>query len=208
MSKFASRVVSRMLRTRTGIISGGQPRILNVDRGVSFYGYAEVNTQATSPVARVKQHKAWFIGGASVQDGDLIQDRGDGKYYLVMSLKDELDGGEVAYIDGTLYYANATCSIQRFGTAGKNAFGRQSTDAPVTIKDGVYIMVNPLSMDVVDHDDRSIPNDKTKIVIQARENVQRNDRLVTSLGDTFIVEDIDRSSINNLWVLKVNQDSR
>ena len=211
MSKAAARVVMRLLRTQNGVI-GGLPRIVNIDRNVSFYGYAEVNTQATSPVARIKQHKAWFEPSANIVEGDLIQDRADDKYYLVMSLKKEVTGGVCTYIDGTLYWTNATCSIQRFPTGAttgtKDAFGRLIEAGPVTVASGVYIMTNSMSLGVNEQEDQVLSEEKIKVVMQAKFAPQRNDRLVSSLGDTYKVISVDRTQLNGLWVLYVDQDIR
>lgn len=207
MSKAAARTVMRLLRTQNGAI-GRTPRITNVDRGVSFYGYAEVNLQATSPVARIKQHKAWFEPDALVAEGDLILDRADGKHYLVMSLKKEVTGGVCAYIDGTLYYANATCAIERYVEAPKNAFGRQDVGTTTVVAAGVYIMTNSMSIDVDEQKDQVIAEEKIKVVMQSKYNVRRNDRLVSSNGDTYKVISVDRTQLEGLWVLYVDQDIR
>ena len=207
MSKAPTRVVSRLLRTQNGSINGS-PRIYNVDKNVSFYGYAEVNTQATSPVARIKQHKAWFVGNADITEGDLIQDKADNKYYLVMSLKKEVTGSEVAYIDGTLYYANATCSIERFAPVSVNAFGREVSAEPSVIAEGVYIMVNSMSMDVDEQRDQHIAEEKIKVVMQSKYGAKINDRLVSSNGDVYKVATVDRTQLENLVVLYVAQDIR
>jgi hypothetical protein len=175
---------------------------------VSFYGYAEVNTQATSPVARIKQHKAWFVGNADITEGDLIQDKADNKYYLVMSLKKEVTGSEVAYIDGTLYYANATCSIERFAPVSVNAFGREVSAEPSVIAEGVYIMVNSMSMDVDEQRDQHIAEEKIKVVMQSKYGAKINDRLVSSNGDVYKVATVDRTQLENLVVLYVAQDIR
>lgn len=203
MAQFARNFV----RDTVGMI-GGLPRIYNIDRNSYTLGHTEVNTQATSPFSRTKTHKAWFVGPTDILEGDLIQDRGDGKHYLVMSVKKEILNGESVYWDGTLYYANATCAIQRFTGGTKDDFGRDVDPAPATVATNVYCMVNPQAVDVLEQRDRPIAKDKIKIVVQSKWAVKDQDRLVTSLGDTWKVINIDKSSLDNLWILYVDEDSR
>ena len=203
MEKFATNFV----KNTVGMIDG-LPRIYNVDRASYTLGHTEVNTQATSPFSRTKTHKAWFVGPTDIVEGDLVQDRGDGKHYLVMSLKKEILNGESVYLDGTLYYANATCTIQRFTGGAKDAFGRDTDPAPTTVASNVYVMVNPQVIDVLEQRDRPIAKDKIKIVVQSKFGVKDQDRLVTSLGDTWKVINIDKSSLDNLWILYADGDTR
>ena len=207
MSKFASRVVNRMLRTRNGTINGA-PRIYNRDQDKDILGYVEINTQATSPVARIKTHKAWFAAGSEVAEGDLIEDRADNKVYLTMSLKNEIMGGETGYIDGTLYYANTTCSIERFTTGHRNAFGRPQDPSPLTIAANVYIMTTSMSLNVNEQKDQNLAQEKIKVVIQSKFGVEVNDRLVAANGDVYKVNSIDRTQLVGLWDLFVDKDIR
>lgn len=207
MSRFASRVVNRMLRTRNGTING-VPRILNRDQGTDILGYVEINTQATSPVARIKTHKAWFAADSVVAEGDLIEDRADNKVYLIMSLKNEIMGGETGYIDGTLYYANTTCRIERFTTGARNAFGRSQDPSPLTIADNVYIMTTSMSLNVNEQKDQNLAQEKIKVVIQSKFGVEINDRLVAANGDVYKVNSIDRTQLVGLWDLFVDKDIR
>lgn len=207
MSKFAARLSARVLRTRTGTING-LPRILNLDRNEDFYGYVEINTQATSPVARIKTHKAWFAPDAPVYDGDLIQDRADGKKYLVMSLKNEIDGGVCAYIDGTVYFCNVTANIERFSGATKNAFGRPAEAAGTIVAYDVPLMTTSMNMNVNEQKDQNLAEEKIKVVIQSKFDVRINDRLVCSSGSVYKVNSINRDDLVGLWVLHVDVDIR
>lgn len=207
MSRFAARAVEAMLRRNNGTV-GGLPRIYNVDRAAYMLGYTEINTQATSTFSRIKTHKGWFEGTSNIQDGDLIQDRVDGKYYLVMSLKDEFTGERVAYKDGTLYYANTTCTIQRGGAGTKDAFGFEASNTFSTVATGVYLMAQSVTLDVVEQKDQDLAKEKIKVAVQAKFGVQENDRLVTALGDTYKVVSVDKTQINGLWMLFVDKDVR
>lgn len=207
MSRMAAQVASRILRNRNGVY-GDLPRIYNVDRDSYSYGYTEINTMASSTFARVKSHKGWFEGEADIEDGDLIVDRADGKHYLVMALKNEVDGGISAYKDGTLYYANTTCNIERFTPGTKDAFGRETVNTPDVVTTGAYIMVQSVTMDVVEQKDQDIAKEKLKVAIQAKYGVLPNDRLVTALGDTYKVMTVDKTQMDNLWMLYVDKDIR
>lgn len=207
MSRFAARAVEATLRRNNGSF-GDLPRIYNVDRSAYMLGYTEINTQATSTFSRIKTHKGWFEGTANIQDGDLIQDRVDGKHYLVMSLKDEYAGGSIAYKDGTLYYANTTCTVQRCGAGAKDAFGFETTNTFTTVATGVYIMAQSVTLDVVEYKDQDVAKEKIKVAVQAKVGVQENDRLVTALGDTYKVVSVDKTQIDGLWLLFVDKDVR
>jgi hypothetical protein len=203
-----SKAVMRILKTKVGIV-GTNPRIFNVDTKRFSYGYAEVNINASSPFSRTKVHKGWLEGGSDIVEGSLIQDRLDSNYYMVMSVKKEGWKGEVAYKDVTLYYCNKTCTIQRFSEAkATNAFGRVVDSAPATLHTNVYIMVNPQNYDEQPGKDIILENNKIKLAIQSKYGVQVNDRIVTSEGDTLIVETVDKYSLVGIWILGVDKDSR
>jgi len=207
MSKFAARLSARILRTRTGTIDG-EPRIINLDRNESFYGYVEINTQATSPVARIKTHKAWFMPDAPVGDGELIQDRADDKKYLVMSLKKEIDGGVCAYIDGTVYFVNVLANIERFSDSSRNSFGRATEAEGSIVAYDVPIMTSSMSMNVNEQKDQNLAAEKIKVVIQSKVGVQINDRLICDSGSVYKVNSINRDDLVGLWVLYVDVDVR
>lgn len=204
---FASVAASRILRHGNGTV-GTLPRIYNNDNKTYAYGYVEINAQATSPVARIKVHKAWLDGEAQVANGHLIQDRADGKMYFIMSQKPELYGGAVAYYDVTLYYCNTTCSVQRFGVSGKTAFGKPQGGAPTTLYENVYIMTTSLSVDVKEQEDQVLAQEKIKVAIQSKYGVKINDRLTCSNGDVYKVMSIDRTQLEGLWMLFVDKDIR
>lgn len=203
---FAS-LVNSFLGSINGAVDGA-PRIYNVDKGTYTLGYTEINTQATTAFARTKVHKAWFSGSTDIENGDLILDRADGAYYLVMSVKQEYASGCAAYIDGTLFYANATCSIERFTDTAKDFFGRDVQATPNAVATGVRIMVNPMSIDVMEQPDQIISQDKIKVAIQRKHNVMEQDRLVTSLGETYKVISVDKASLEGLDILFVDKDIR
>lgn len=209
MSRMAAIVVDRVLRNNNGVVDG-QGRIFNVDTGTYELGYTQINTHATSTFSPIKTHKGWFSGTATIRDGDLIQDRVDGRFYLAISLKKEVTSGVTAYIDGTLYFANMICKIERFNKAGpKDAFGRPTSAAPELEADDVHIMVQSVSIDVVEQPDQIMPKEKIKVAIQAKHNIQVNDRLHTS-GDIYRVVSIDKSQFteNSLVMLYVDKDIR
>lgn len=207
MSKFAARLSARILRTRTGTIDG-EPRMVNLDRNEDFYGYVEINTQATSPVARIKTHKAWFAPESLVSDGDLILDRADDKKYLVMSLKQEVDGGVVAYIDGTVYFCNVVANIERFSAPTRNDFGRPTEATGSVVATDVPIMTTSMNMNVNEQKDQNLAQEKIKVVIQSKFGVQINDRLICDSGSVYKVNSINRDDLVGLWVLHVDVDIR
>ena len=207
MSRMAARVVDRVLKRSNGTIEG-MPRIYNVDRDTYSLGYTEINTQATSSFSRIKTHKAWFSGTSDVQNGDLILDRADGKYYLVMSVKNEISGGITAYIDGTLYYCDAVCQVQRFEVGTVNAFGRSANPAPSVVASNVYIMSQSMSMDSTDQPDQAIAKEKIKVAVQSKIGVQVNDRLVSSNGNSYRVITVDKNQLEGLDMLYVDKDVR
>jgi hypothetical protein len=158
-------------------------------------------------------------------EGDLIQDRVDGRHFFIMSKVPEYQGGLIAYYDGTLYLSNATCTIQRFATNGdKNAFGRDTDPAPQTVliggtvEDGVLvgaipavgvrIMINPLAFAEVEQRDQLIPKDKIKVAVQSRYGVKVHDRLVTDSGDCLRVVSADPYSLSGLQIFYVDEDLR
>ena len=198
-------VVNRMLQ-RTGVVEG-LPRILNHETGGYVLGYTEINTMATTPFSRTKTHKAWFAGDSAITDGDLIEDRVDGNKYIVMSLKAEYSGGLVAYLDGTLYLASAVCDIHRFDDTVTNTFGRTVQDFELLHSD-VPIMVNPLNLDAESGEDKMIDSSRIKIAIQAKYAVKEGDRLAVGTDDMFIVRSIDKYSLNNIFTLHVEKDTR
>lgn len=206
MSVFAGRVTKRMLR-RVGVFNG-KPRIYNEDTGTYSVGYAEVNTQATSPIARIKVHKAWFVGDADVKEGDLILDRADNKRYLIMSLKHEVYGGEAAYIDGTLFWTNARLQILRFSPGNKDHFGREADASPEVIASAVWAMTNSMSINIEEQRDQPIPEEKIKVAIQAKYPVEEGDRLITEAGITYKVMSVDDTQLVGLWLLYVSRDTR
>lgn len=201
----AADVVNRMLK-RNGIVNR-ELRIQNIDKGINLLGYVEVNTQASTPFSRTIVHKGWFSGNANIQNGDLVLDRADGRHYLVMSVKPEFSGGRNAYIDGTLYLAEVVCTIERFDGTTKNAFGR-TTSAPEVIATDVHAMINPLTIDSVEYEEREADKSKVKLVVQAKWGVKQHDRITTSLGKKFVVSTIDDASLAGLLVLKVDLDNR
>lgn len=198
-------VVNRMLQ-RVGI-KDGLPRIYNHENNTYVLGYTEINTMATSPFARTKTHKAWFSGDSNIKEGDLIEDRVDGKKYLVMSIKAEFSGGLVAYYDGTLYLVTGNCEVQRLDTDTVDSFGR-TTQGWVTVHTGVPIMVNPISLGTDLGEDKLTERSQVKLFMQTKYALNEGDRLVTDSGKKYIVRNIDGESIINLYTLGVEKDTR
>lgn len=198
--------VHRMLK-KVGVI-GGQGRIYNEDTSTYFLGYVSVNPLATTPFSRTIVHKAWFEGESTISNGDLILDRADNNYYLVMSLKREIVEGVCIFIDGTLYLANKIVSIHRFSDGTKNFFGKDSDPAPTPVYSNVRVMINPNKVDVLEQPDRNISQDKIKIVLPSKFIVKSNDRITTNSGNNYIVITADNESLEGLVILTVDTDTR
>lgn len=196
---------SRMLR-KVGIINGG-PRIYNADLGTYTVGYTKINTQATTAYSRTKTHKAWFVGSTDIENGTRIQDLVDGARYLVMSLKAEYINGDIAYYDGTLFYVNETCTISRISNV-LDEFGRATATNFSIVDAGVWIMVNPLSFDVVEKPDRIIDKDKIKIALPGTVDIKDQDRITTSKGEKFKVVAFSRSEVEGIVMAYVETDVR
>ena len=208
MSRFASRIAYRIMKRDNGSYDG-EPRMYNVTRNTYSYGYVEVNQQASSTFSRIKSHKAWFSGDADVKDGDLLIDRVSGNHYLAMSIVPEYSGGVNAYLDGTLFYANTTCAVERFDAApAKSAFGKAILATPGIIASYVWIMVQTITLDVVEKPDQTVAKEKIKVAVQNSVGIKVNDRLVTALGDNYKVVSVDRCDIDGLDLLFVDKDIR
>jgi hypothetical protein len=201
-SKFATSI----MKNSVGYYNGN-PRIYNVDRSSYSIGFSRVNVDATSPFARTKVNKLWLEGGTDCQEGDLIQDRVDGKYHLVMSLKAEFSGGAICYWDGTSYLCNATATVKRHSTTKDEFFGMETSGFTV-VATGVQIMVNPQNFSTNDMPEMTVQTNKIKVAVQGLVGVQEKDRIITSLGDQLIVENIDKSSLKGIWILMCDSDIR
>lgn len=209
MSKFAYNVSLRRLKNNNGTFQG-MPRIYNVDKDSYWYGYAEVNVAAASPFVRTKVHDCRLEGNADVENGELIQDRVDGSYYLVMDIKGIYSGGnngQYAYKDGTLYKVSAIADIKRINNSTEDFFGRPVTGFN-TISSNTKIMVNPQSFSNTELPEGNFAYNKIKVVLQSKVGIKLNDRIETTNGDVFIVENIDKSSLNGLWVCFCDYDKR
>jgi len=209
MSKFAYNVSLRRLKNNNGVYNG-LPRIYNVDRDSYSYGYAEVNVAAASPFVRTKVHDCRLEGNSDVQNGDLIQDRVDSSYYLVMDVKGIFGGGSngtYAYKDATLYKVSAVATIRRIGDATPDFFGRSTTGFTI-LASNVKLMVNPQSFGVSEYVEGLNPDNKIKVVLQSKVGVKINDRIETDNGDVLQIENIDKSSLVGLWVCYCDFDKR
>lgn len=209
MSLFAAKTTLRRLKANNGIHQG-LPRIYNIDRDTYSYGYAEVNTQAASPFVRTKVHDGRFEGTSDVTDGDLIRDRVDNSVYLAMSIKGIYGGGSdgaYAYKDGTLYLCNTTATIKRLDEVAEDVYGRPTTGF-VNVATGVYIMVNAQNFSTGDYQETLAQDNKIKVVLQSKNNVKLADRIETAQGDVLVIENIDKSSLTNLWICYCNTDVR
>lgn len=202
----AARTVKRLLR-RVGIVNG-QPRIHNVTKDIYFLGYTKVNTMATTPFARTKTHKAWFVGDADVECGDLIIDRVENLPYLVMSMVPEYSGHTVAYYDGTLYTADVIATISRYDSVTKDAFGMAVNPGFVTVASGLNVMVNPVTIDDFSQEDRVHSHNKVNIYMQSVYSVKVNDRISTDRGDDFKVINVNSSALTGITIVAVEPDSR
>lgn len=200
----AANAATRMIR-RVGMVEG-LPRIFNVDASTYTIGYTEINTMATTAFSRTKTHKGWLVGDTDIIDGTRIIDRVDNSKYLVMSLKPEYSGGSIAFIDGTLFFVNEVCSVSRLGT-DVDDFGRVTGGYGVVQPD-VWIMVNPIVVDVIEQPEKIIGKDKIKIAMQASVDIRTNDRITTSTGEIFKVLTFSKSEVENLLMAYVETDTR
>jgi len=192
---------------RVGIIDG-EGRIYNVDSATYNYGYITVNPLATTPFSRSIVHKGWFSGTSDISNGDLLQDRGDNLYYLVMSVKQEIDSGASAYIDGTLYLANRVVNIYRFSDTSKNFFGKDVSAGPSVVVENIRAMITPIALDVLEQPDQTLIKAKIKVVVQAKYGVKVQDRITTTSGGNYKVVSVDNESLEGLTVLYVDEDIR
>lgn len=207
MIKLAS-FANSFVKNTVGTING-KPRMYNVDRDVYLVGYAEVNKMATTAFSRISVNKGWFYCDPSlIQEGDLLQDKADGKFYLAMSLKMEVLSGESVYMDGTLYLCDSTATVQRWVEGARDSFGRPAVATPTTIYSDVYIMTAPSNFDVMEQQDRLIAQNKIKIHLQSKFDVKPADRIVTSKGKTYKVISIDDVSLRNIIICFVDEDVR
>lgn len=188
----------------------GSPRIYNIDQNKYIYGYAEINDQATSPFSRIKVHKGLFTcSRTDVVAGDLVQDRVDNHKYIVMSIKDKLCGEASTYFDCALYYCNTSVTISRFSKEGaRDTFGRPIVSTATPLYTDIPVMTDTKNLLTTSYPDKFIETDKVNIYIQAKYLVNPEDRLITADGDMFVIETIDRGSLNNILILKVNKDDR
>lgn len=187
----------------------GSPRILNIDQNKYIYGYAEINDQATSSYSRIKVHKGLFTcDKGDVLPGDLIQDRADDNKYMVMSIKDKICGDASVYFDCALYYCNTEATIERYNAGTRDSFGRPIVSSPVTIYSNVPIMTDPKNFTLDNLPDMPVETDKINLYIQAIYAVSEADRITTQTGDVYKIETIDKASLTNIWICKVNKDER
>lgn len=207
MSKFAYHTTLRRLKNNNGVV-GGLPRIYSIDDDSYWYGYAEVNVDATSPFARVKVHDLRVQGDSTITDGSLIKDRVDNSIYLVMSIKGIYSGGLVAYKDGTLYLCNTTATIKRFQDGARDTFGKLIIKTPTVIASRIYIMTNPQNYTTIVGQDTIEQANKIKIAIQSKHGVKLKDRIETSTGQNYIVENIDTESLTGMVILYCDTDLR
>lgn len=203
--RWAAAAATRML-SRLGMV-GGLPRIFNQDTETYTIGYTKINTRATTAFSRTKTHKAWLVGTTDIRNGTRILDRVDNAKYLVMSIKAEFVDGDTAYYDGTLFYVNETCSISRISNV-LDEFGRATATTFTTTASNIWIMVNPLVLDIEEQPDRILDKDKIKIAMQASVDIKEQDRITTSNGEMFKVNSFSRSEIEGLNMLYVSTDTR
>lgn len=209
----------------------GLGRIKNLNKPTVQYptgryliGHVEVNQQASTPFSRTKIHKGYVAcEKEDLSEGDLILDIQDNKYYLVMSIKHQALGAEVVYMDTTLYYCDVTLTIQRFEDSVRDTFGRVTNTAAVTLASGVYAMCNPQNFDTIEQPDRTLAHDKVAVYLQSTFtctttsdshavgdvlSVQEKDRLITNKGTAYIINSIDTTSLNGIYICKVDTDVR
>lgn len=197
------------IASHKGCIARNVPRILNIDKNVAIVGYAEVNQQATSVMGRVKTHKGFFYcSSTEIEDGDLILDRQDDRYYLVMSAKAETFNYEVIYIDSTLFFCDSVVTVSRFGGGAKDAFGRPLTAAPAVVATDVRCLASVQNYDTLQQEDRLLAHDKLKFYMQAKVGVKVADRLTSASGKHYVVQSVDDLSLTNLVLLSVDTDVR
>lgn len=201
-----SKIATSIMKNTVGYV-GGNPRIYNVDKDGYSIGFTAVSLDATSPFARTKVNKLWLEGASNCEEGDLIQDKADNKFHLIMALKSEFCGGAQNYWSGTTYLCNATATIQRESATEDNFFGDRVSGFS-TVATGVQIMVNPQNFSTDDQPDRSWQANKIKVAVQSKVGVKERDRVITSLGDQLVVENIDRSSLKGIWILMCDSDVR
>lgn len=203
-----SRFAKSFLKVTTGSV-GGAPRIHNLDTDAEVYGYCAIHDQASSSFSRIKVHRGWFAcEPTEIRNGDLIEDRADSSRYFVMAVKREYNNDATVYLDGTLYYVDATVTISRFGGNTKDAFGRSTQNTAVVIATDVPVMTNPKNLESVQQPDAFVEKDEIHIYIQAKYGVQVADRLTSSTGDVYKVDTINKSSLTNIWICTVNKDNR
>lgn len=206
LSKFAKNFV----KNTVGKV-GNLPRIYNVDKAQYIIGYAEVNQMATTAFSRIRVNKGYFfcdLVDSLIAEGDLIQDRVDNKYYMIMSLKAQYLKGETAYLDSTLFFCDSTATIQRFQDGARDSFGRVVDSGPTTIYSDVKIMTSAMNYDVLLQEDRPIAQDKIKLYIQSKFAVKVADRISTNDGNVYKVISINNSDFQGINLLYVDVDVR
>jgi len=203
-----ARRTKNLIRKTSGMV-GRSPRILNVDTGEEIIGYIQANANATTPFSRGKVHKGYFCTDISgLENGHLIYDRGDRRYYFVMDGKTEIYNGEEVYVDGTMYRCDAIIEIQRFGDGVRDMFGRVAKDTPDVIASNVYAMFNPLNFDVKEQQDRLVAENKIKVCMQSKVGVQVADRIIDADGKKYQVTSVDSVSLSGLVLCTVDTDVR
>lgn len=205
-----SGVTDSMMENFTGWV-GNSPRIYNVDKDTYSLGQTKYNPLATTSFARTKVHKGRFTGTADIVHGDVILDRHENNYFLVVSISSEMLGGPNVFRDATLYWANRTATMWRKGDAGTLDAYRRPIDPSfeqLNIGSTIYIMVNPLTLDIQEQEDRAINNSKIRVAAQAKFGITKNDRLIISSGETYIVETVDNSSFEGISLCNVDLDTR
>lgn len=205
-----AKMTANFVKNSNGTING-MPRIRNVTRNTNIIGYAAVNVMATTAYARTKVHKGWFFcPETDIINGDLIEDRVDHAYYLVMSVKNMFNGNETVYLDGTLFFCDTTVTVQRFNAEGaRDTFGRPIVSAPQTMVTGVKCMSNPQNYDVLQQEDRLVAQNKIKFCVQDSAGVLQGDRILSEdHGTKYQVISVDPISLTNLSLLTVDTDVR
>lgn len=192
--------------------------MLNLDKtdadhpdGLHIVGHVKANTMATAPWSRVKVHKGYFYGvtDSAISNGDLVLDRSDNYYYLVMSVKAERLGGYVTYLDGTLFLCDSQIEISRFEEGERDNFGRVLTPGLTVKVPFAYATTNLKNFDVLEQKDRLVPQEKLIIYVQPKTGVQVADRIIMlDTMDRYRVVSIDKKSIIGLWSCQVDVDDR
>lgn len=213
-----ARRTKNLIRKTSGMI-GRIPRILNMDRGpldmngtpagLDIIGYITVNANATTPFSRGKVHKGFFCCQITtdIDDGDLIYDRGDKRYYFMMDGKTQIFNGEEVYVDATMYRCDGQVEIQRFSEDIRDTFGRAVKNTPDIIASNVWAMFNPMNYDIKEQQDRLIADNKIKLCLQSKTGVQVADRIVSE-GKMYHITSIDTMSLRNLVLCTVDTDVR